>query len=186
MSCPQCGGSGYGAVNCVSCHGQGYTLEPKTLRFKVPPRTKTGDTIRIYHEDKTIYVQITVAPHPTFKQTSSGIAQCVVKVPILDAILGGSIKAPTLQNTKTITIKPGTNYNDSMVDSNVQYIFQFDTKLSESDRNKIRDAFSTLKRPQSTASTSETNTNDKPCSETILGKMKNTINKMIHNDKVKT
>ena len=184
MSCPTCSGSGTTRVLCSSCNGAGYKNEMKNLRINIPPKTKSNDVIKIYHEDKTIYVVVRVSPHPTFRQTSSGAAECTLKIPILTAILGGKVAAPSLFGRTSINIKPGVNVNEKIVQNDVQYVLNIDLKMSEADRNKIKKAFGkTDNQTETDSSVNGTNDSEpKKCEDGkgIFGKVKDTLNKYIH------
>ena len=200
ISCPTCGGTGHSQVACNSCKGSGYTQEPKTLRIKIPPKTTNNTTIKIYHENKTIYVTIRVKPHPTFRQTPSGSAECTVKIGILKAILGGTVKAPTLRGTTTLNIKPGLQLRDKVVENDVQYVFDFDMALSDSERTRIKRAFENEKsnvsatnaRNESGTTKVDNNEQQQPTSKKdqqssdeqkgFLGCVKDKFNKYIHPD----
>jgi molecular chaperone DnaJ len=55
-----------------------------------------------------LYIELTVSVHPMFKRDGNNI-YVEVPVTIVEAVLGGKIKVPTLDGPVTMTLPPGTD-----------------------------------------------------------------------------
>ena len=55
-----------------------------------------------------LYIELTVRPHPIFKRDGNNI-YVEVPVTVVEAVIGGKIKVPTLDSSVTMTLPPGTD-----------------------------------------------------------------------------
>jgi len=81
----------------------------RSLEVTMPPAMVTGQSIRLKNQGiggGDLYLKITVEPHPLFKLEGVNIA-CQVPVTPSEAVLGGSVEAPTLDGPVKMTIPPG-------------------------------------------------------------------------------
>ncbi|BAY17417.1 DnaJ protein [Anabaenopsis circularis NIES-21] len=81
----------------------------RSLEVTMPPAMVTGQSIRLKNQGISggdLYLKITVEPHPLFKLEGANIA-CQVPVTPSEAVLGGSVEAPTLDGPVKMTIPPG-------------------------------------------------------------------------------
>ncbi|AFY41229.1 DnaJ C-terminal domain-containing protein [Nostoc sp. PCC 7107] len=81
----------------------------RSLEVTMPPAMVTGQSIRLKNQGISggdLYLKITVEPHPLFKLEGVNIA-CQVPVTPSEAVLGGSVEAPTLDGPVKMTIPPG-------------------------------------------------------------------------------
>jgi len=81
----------------------------RSLEVTMPPAMVTGQSIRLRNQGiggGDLYLKITVEPHPLFKLEGANIS-CQVPVTPSEAVLGGSVEAPTLDGPVKMTIPPG-------------------------------------------------------------------------------
>ncbi|MBE9207248.1 J domain-containing protein [Nostoc sp. LEGE 06077] len=81
----------------------------RSLEVTMPPAMVTGQSIRLKNQGiggGDLYLKITVEPHPLFKLEGANIA-CQVPVTPSEAVLGGSVEAPTLDGPVKMSIPPG-------------------------------------------------------------------------------
>jgi molecular chaperone DnaJ len=117
QTCPRCRGSGKLISDpCVTCHGQGWVQEHKTLSVQVPAGVDTGDRIRLSGEGEPsdsggppgdLYVQVSIREHPIFGREDNDLF-CEVPVSFVTATLGGELDVPTLDGRVKLKIPPET------------------------------------------------------------------------------
>jgi len=116
QTCPECDGSGVVIEEvCEECKGAGYKINKDKVEIDLPAGVDTGMRMRVRgkgNEDFNkrrgdLYIQIIVKDDPVFKRRDDDI---FVEVPIFftSAILGDTIKIPTLNGEKELEIKPHT------------------------------------------------------------------------------
>ncbi len=118
--CPRCGGRGEVIETpCEACQGSGLTLQRKRYRVKVPPGVQDGTRIRVAGKGEDgprggppgdLYVVTRVAPSPVFKQRPDGNLEVSVPITFAEAIEGATIEVPTLNGSKRIRVRPGTQH----------------------------------------------------------------------------
>lgn len=123
QTCPHCQGAGYIITNgCKTCHGTGRVEETKTLNIDIPAGVDTGDKIRLPGEGEAglnggrtgdVYVIIEVKDHEIFARDGNDL-YCEVPISFGTAALGGKVEVPTLDGPVNLTIKEGTQTNQSM------------------------------------------------------------------------
>jgi DnaJ-class molecular chaperone len=114
--CGTCGGSGrlVGAV-CHVCQGSGVIVRPRRLEVKIPPGVTDGSRVRVAGEGRPgrggargdLYLVISVRPHERFARRGDHL-YTEVKVPLLDAVLGGEVEVTTLKGKAMLKIPPLT------------------------------------------------------------------------------
>ncbi|MEZ0578955.1 molecular chaperone DnaJ [Nocardioides sp. MH1] len=104
--CPAC--RGFGTIipdPCRECAGDGRVRSRRTLTVKIPAGVDTGTRVQLSEQGEVgpgggppgdLYVEIHVAPHPTFTRHGNDL-HCVVAVPMTAAALGTSLTLPTLE-----------------------------------------------------------------------------------------
>jgi len=104
--CPAC--RGYGTVipdPCRECAGDGRVRSRRTLTVKIPAGVDTGTRVQLSEQGEVgpgggppgdLYVEIIVAPHPTFTRHGNDL-HCTVSVPMTAAALGTTLTLPTLE-----------------------------------------------------------------------------------------
>jgi molecular chaperone DnaJ len=116
--CPTCRGRGRVITrSCKTCMGNGSTVATQTIKVKIPPGANTGSRVKLKGmggigakgaPTGDLYIELTVRPHPMFKRDGNHI-YVEVPVTIIEAVLGGKIKVPTLDGPVTMTLPPGTD-----------------------------------------------------------------------------
>lgn len=88
----------------------------KTLEIKIPAGIADGAKIRLSGEGEMgsngqpngdLFITINVKPHHTFRRSGHDI-HCDIKVPMVTAVLGGSVNVPTLDGDVSLTIPAET------------------------------------------------------------------------------
>lgn len=115
--CHSCGGSGEQIVErCKRCGGVGRVEVTDMLTVNVPAGVDDGAQLRLTGRGQAgvrggrsgdLYVEVRIAPHPTFRRVGPDLG-CEVPVPMTLAALGGTIEIPTLDEPETVEVKPGT------------------------------------------------------------------------------
>jgi len=115
--CNRCRGTGRIVKNpCDTCLGQGRIRRTRKLSVKVPAGVSTGDRIRLGGEGEAgrnggppgdLYIEMNVKPPPIFERDGDDLS-CEVPVGFATAVLGGSVKVPTLEGEVSIKIPPET------------------------------------------------------------------------------
>jgi molecular chaperone DnaJ len=116
-TCPHCRGTGQLIAHpCKNCRGSGHVKESKTVSVKIPSGVDTGSRLRLTGEGEPgpaggpsgdLYVFLHVEPHEFFARDDTDIV-CQVPVSFIQAVLGDTIKIPTLNGEKKLEIPKGT------------------------------------------------------------------------------
>jgi len=116
-ACSECSGEGKIIKgNCPECKGKGRVKKGRRISIEIPPGVTDGSSLRLKEKGNEginggrtgdLYVVVNIPEDPFFKRSGHDIA---VEVPITigQALLGDTIKIPTLAGEEKITIKPGT------------------------------------------------------------------------------
>lgn len=89
----------------------------KEVALAIPPGTTDGTRLRLKGQGVSArsggpsgdaYIEITVEPHPLFKRDGDNIA-CEVPVSLQEAVLGGSIRVPTLSGLVDVKVPKNSN-----------------------------------------------------------------------------
>lgn len=117
QTCPTCRGSGQEIEeHCSSCRGKGVTVETKEVSLKVPSGIESGATMRVRDQGNAgkrggargdLYVQINVKKDPKFRREGTEI-YTTEEIYYVDAILGTTIKADTVDGKQEVKIPAGT------------------------------------------------------------------------------
>ena len=115
-ACPTCAGSGRVAEQpCEHCRGQGREVRERTWEVEVPPGIDSGQRIRIAgagHAGDSgaragdLFVGVRVAEDPRFQREGQDLV-AVVRVAATRAMLGGSVRVPTLDGERQVEVPPG-------------------------------------------------------------------------------
>jgi molecular chaperone DnaJ len=99
---------GYGTVipdPCRECSGDGRVRSRRTLTVKIPAGVDTGTRVQLAEQGEVgpgggpagdLYVEIHVAPHPTFSRQGTDL-HTTVAIPMTAAALGTTLTLPTLE-----------------------------------------------------------------------------------------
>ena len=117
QTCATC--SGHGMVietPCSNCRGSGVEQRPRQVKVKIPAGVTDGQRIRLKARGAAgrnggpagdLYVTVRVGSHPLFGRTDRNLT-LVVPVTYAEAVLGTTVKVPTLADPVTVRIPPGT------------------------------------------------------------------------------
>ncbi|WP_148612825.1 molecular chaperone DnaJ [Nocardioides rubriscoriae] len=99
---------GFGTIipePCRECSGDGRVRSRRTLTVKIPAGVDTGTRVQLGEQGEVgpgggppgdLYVEIHVAPHPTFVRQGNDL-HCTVTLPMSAAALGTTLTLPTLE-----------------------------------------------------------------------------------------
>jgi molecular chaperone DnaJ len=99
---------GFGSVipdPCRECSGDGRVRSRRSLTVKIPAGVDTGTRVQLTEQGEVgpgggppgdLYVEISVARHPTFTRHGNDL-HCTVTVPMTAAALGTTLELPTLE-----------------------------------------------------------------------------------------
>lgn len=115
-TCPSCHGSGKIVSDpCTDCAGKGQKRNKKTIDVKVPCGVDDGARLRWGGKGEAgkkggppgdLYVVINIKEHEIFTREGQDII-IEQKIAFSHAALGGSIKVPTTEGEKSLSIQPG-------------------------------------------------------------------------------
>ncbi|KAK6805453.1 hypothetical protein RDI58_003238 [Solanum bulbocastanum] len=122
-TCSSCGGTGEISTPCGTCNGDGRVRKSKRISLKVPPGVDSGSRLRVRSEGNAgrrggppgdLFVMIEVLPDPVLKRDDTNILyNC--KVSYIDAILGTTMKVPTVDGMVDLKIPAGTQPGTTLV-----------------------------------------------------------------------
>lgn len=107
---------------CGSCDGKGVVKKSKQLTITIPPGVNDGNRLRVRGEGDAapkggpsgdLYVFLKVTPDPRFTREDLDIYSDV-KVSYLDAILGSTIRVPTVDGDVDLKVPAGTQPGTTM------------------------------------------------------------------------
>ncbi|XP_010267451.1 PREDICTED: chaperone protein dnaJ A6, chloroplastic [Nelumbo nucifera] len=122
-TCSACGGTGELSTPCNTCGGDGRVRRTKRISLKVPAGVDSGSRLRVRSEGNAgrrggapgdLFVMIEVLADPVLKRDDTNILY-TCKVSYIDAILGTTIKVPTVDGMVDLKIPPGTQPNTTLV-----------------------------------------------------------------------
>eukprot|EP01018_Ginkgo_biloba_P030481 Gb_00502 [translate_table: standard] len=122
-TCQVCSGTGESSTPCNSCRGDGRVRRTKKISLKVPAGVDSGSRLRVRSEGNAgrrggppgdLYVFIEVLSDSVLKRDRSNIL-ITCKVSYIDAILGTTIKVPTVDGMVDLKIPPGTQPATTLV-----------------------------------------------------------------------
>ena len=116
-TCPQCQGAGKTISKpCRSCSGKGQTKNARELSVAGPPGVDSGSRLRVTGEGEAghgggrrgdLYIFVDIAEHPLFERDGTTVA-CEVPVSLSQAVLGASIRVPTLEGEAELKVPAGS------------------------------------------------------------------------------
>jgi molecular chaperone DnaJ len=115
--CPRCQGTGrLPGTPCSSCGGTAQQPRLEKIRVHIPAGVDTGSRVRVGGKGEApagggptgdLYIRIQVRPHPTLRRQGDDVVT-TVRLPLLDAVLGGTTLVPTLGDAVKMRIPAGT------------------------------------------------------------------------------
>ena len=122
--CAACQGFGEVIPNpCFECSGQGRVRSRRTMNVRIPAGIDNGTRIHLAGEGEVgfgggppgdLYVELRVAPHPTFTREGDDL-HASVQLPMTAAALGTTLTFPTFDGDQQIEIRRGTQPGDTVV-----------------------------------------------------------------------
>lgn len=115
--CQTCVGTGRKIRKvCPSCGGQGKTVQPETVKAKIPAGVDTGSRVKLRGlggegegggPPGDLHIEITVRPHRLFKRRGDDL---YLELPVTfgEASLGAKVEVPTIDGMAVMTLPPGT------------------------------------------------------------------------------
>ncbi|KAL6623121.1 hypothetical protein ACP70R_033000 [Stipagrostis hirtigluma subsp. patula] len=122
-TCNTCGGTGEFSTPCNTCGGDGRVRRTKRISLKVPAGVDSGSRLRVRSEGNSgrrggppgdLYVFIDVLSDPVLKRDGTNILY-TCKVSYIDAILGTTVKVPTVDGMVDLKIPSGTQPGTTLV-----------------------------------------------------------------------
>ncbi len=117
VPCPRCQGTGQSIESpCTDCRGEGRRPETRTLTVDIPAGVDDGSTLRLAGHgpagfrggpNGALFVHLAVAPDDVFTRDATDL-HATVHVPVTLAALGGSVPFATLDDSRDLSIPPGT------------------------------------------------------------------------------
>ncbi|KAJ3224126.1 hypothetical protein HDU81_008730 [Chytriomyces hyalinus] len=182
-TCTTCGGSGVHiprGAQCSPCDGKGRVIKVKSTTVVIPAGVDNLMKVRVAGKGDApmsgegpagdLYVHLEVQPHPKFHREGRDIF-VTATVPLHMAILGGSVRVPTIDGDVDLKIPAGTQpeekkrlANRGVVkigrsDRGDQYVtikIAIPREISESQRKAFMEAFG-ISEPKEDATTDSTN-----------------------------
>ncbi|KAH6780372.1 DNAJ heat shock family protein [Perilla frutescens var. hirtella] len=123
MTCSACGGEGEISTPCNTCSGNARVRKSKRISLKVPAGVDSGSRLRVRSEGNAgrrggppgdLFVTIDVLPDPVLKRDDTNILY-TCKVSYIDAILGTTMKVPTVDGMVDLKIPSGTQPGTTLV-----------------------------------------------------------------------
>ncbi len=115
--CPRCSGRGtIVGTPCPTCHGSGNEVRNRSVKVRIPPGVEDGQRIRVKGRGAAgrnggpsgdLYVVVRVDRHQIFGRRGRNLT-LTVPVSFAEAALGTSLTVPTLEDTVTLKVPPGT------------------------------------------------------------------------------
>src|SRR5215208_1073208 len=123
-ACPTCAGQGkVPETPCAQCDGAGRVARTRTWQLDVPPGIESGQSIRVTGAGHTgeagapagdLYVQVVVAEDERFERDGRDLVT-VAEVPATRAMLGGTVKVPTLEGEHEVEVPSGSQHGEQVV-----------------------------------------------------------------------
>ena len=116
--CQACNGSGSIIEHpCQECHGSGQTEKAETLTVKIPQGIEEGMALRIPGKGMPsreaggnagdLLVVVRSRRDPRFERDGADLVR-LETITLVDAVLGTTLKVPTLDGSASVTIPPGS------------------------------------------------------------------------------
>lgn len=120
-ACPDCGGTGTRVLDpCPDCAGEGRTRQVEELTIPVPAGVDDGRRLRLQGRGEAgrqgaaagdLYVRVHVEPHEVFDRDGDDL-HCELRIGMVAAALGTSLRIPTLDGEQDLDVPPGTQPGD--------------------------------------------------------------------------
>ena len=97
-------------------------LGDRQLNLKIPAGAQTGTRVRLSGQGMAgyaggqpgaLYVNVEVLEHPQFRREGDDL-HTEIRVPLYTAVMGGTVRVPTLGGSVSLNVKPGTQSGQSI------------------------------------------------------------------------
>ncbi|KAJ1555141.1 hypothetical protein HK405_003148, partial [Cladochytrium tenue] len=118
--CQTCEGTGMyipPGAKCHTCEGVGKVQKVNSVRVTIPAGVNTGNKVRVAGKGNApivgagrpgdLYINVEVQPHPQFTRDGADVL-VTATVPLAVALLGGTVRVPTIDGDVELRIPPGT------------------------------------------------------------------------------
>ena len=115
--CERCHGTGQIVKNpCEHCHGAGKIRVEREIKLSIPRGIDEGQRLRISGGGQAgerggkpgdLYVYINIKPHKIFNRDGMNV-YCEIPISFVQAALGATIEAPTIDGKVDLTVPEGT------------------------------------------------------------------------------
>jgi len=125
-TCGTCGGSGSAippGAGCNSCNGIGKVREQKTIQVNIPPGVDNNSRIRVAGEGDApmkgtgppgdLFVSLNILPSKIFRRQDADVFVNAT-IPFHKAILGGTVRVPTIDGDVDLKIPAGSQPEDNI------------------------------------------------------------------------
>jgi len=157
MPCPVCGGRGFVVTNpCKKCGGIGQTPKPETIVINIPPGVEQGSVLNFDTPKGRVLVMCQVENDPLLTVSGNDI-HITVPISLKTAMLGGSVKIPTLNGVVEKRVLPGTqpydvermtlSGNGGIRNLFIHYKVVIPRSLNPADKDKLRSFEENYMRP---------------------------------------
>ncbi|XP_019059412.1 PREDICTED: LOW QUALITY PROTEIN: chaperone protein dnaJ A6, chloroplastic-like [Tarenaya hassleriana] len=147
MTCSSCQGTGEISTPCGTCSGDGRVRKTKRISLKVPAGVDSGSRLRVRGEGNAgrrggssgdLFVVIEVIPDPVLKRDDTNILY-TCKITYIDAILGTTLKVPTVDGMVELKIPAGTQPNTTWGDQLVKVQVEIPKRLSKEEKKLVEE-----------------------------------------------
>ncbi|MEW6486616.1 MAG: molecular chaperone DnaJ [Thermodesulfobacteriota bacterium] len=117
QTCPRCRGTGrLPGSPCPKCAGRGTEPKAERIRVHIPAGVDDGSRVRVAGKGEggadgtspgDLFIRVRVRPDPRFRREGDDLVT-PVEVPLLDALLGGTVLVPTLGEPVRMKVPAGT------------------------------------------------------------------------------
>ncbi|KPA75589.1 putative mitochondrial chaperone protein DNAj [Leptomonas pyrrhocoris] len=124
QDCTHCGGTGeLGRTTCTQCSGKGIVKDRSVQTLPVPKGVDNKERLKVTGKGEAgvrngppgnLYIEISVEEHPVFHREGSDI-HVITPVTLSTAVLGGTVRVPTLTGEVETRVPVGTQQGDKLV-----------------------------------------------------------------------
>ncbi|CCW67533.1 unnamed protein product [Phytomonas sp. Hart1] len=124
QDCTHCGGTGeMGRTTCAQCSGKGIVKDRSLQTLRVPKGIDHKERLRVSGRGEVgvrngppgnLYVEVTVEEDAVFHREGTDI-HIVAPISLSIAVLGGTVRVPTLTGEVETKVPPGTQQGDRLV-----------------------------------------------------------------------
>jgi molecular chaperone DnaJ len=122
--CAACHGFGTVIPNpCPECSGEGRVRTRRTLSVDIPAGVENGTRIRLSGQGEVgpaggpsgdVYLEVRERAHPTLLRQGDDL-HCTLEIPMTAAALGTTVQLETLDGSREVDIRPGTQPGEVIV-----------------------------------------------------------------------